>query len=85
MNADNINISEYDMQGQICPSCLLIALQKVNMMEKELRSGSHALHILTDSRHSTTTIPDAVRNMGYLVEVEKDPDEGFYRIKIFSA
>lgn len=74
------NIIEQDVRGQVCPSCLLITLRHVNEQKDHLRSGQAELHILTDSRYATTTIPNAVGNMGYAVEVQKE--QGNYRIVI---
>lgn len=74
------NIIEQDVRGQICPSCLLIALRHVNEQKDRIKSGQAELHILTDNRHATTTIPSAVGNMGYAVEVQKE--HGNYRVVI---
>ena len=74
------NIIEEDVRGQICPSCLLLALRHVNEQREHIKGGEVDFHILTDNRHSTTTIPNAVSNMGYSVEVVKE--EGYYRIII---
>lgn len=74
------NAVELDIRGQICPSCLLIALQEVNARQDALRDGTEVLNILTDSRHATNTIPAAVGNMGYQVSVDKDG--GFYIISV---
>lgn len=73
---------EYDIRGQMCPSCLLRALKEVNEVTPELKRGEMELHILTNHRQSTATIPDAVRNMGYEVEVIKEG--GDYRLIISS-
>jgi TusA-related sulfurtransferase len=72
---------EFDLRGQICPSCLLMSLNELNTYQQELKENGMELHILTDDRQATGTIPDAVKNMGYQVSVEKD--EGSYRIRIF--
>lgn len=69
-----------DIRGQICPSSLLITLREVNSLRERLRSGEASLSIKSDNRDSTTTIPDAVRNMGYAVSVSKH--EGYYLITI---
>lgn len=74
------SIIEQDVRGQICPSCLLIALRHVNEQKYRIQSGQADFHILTDNRHATTTIPNAVGNMGYAVEVQKE--QGYYRIVI---
>ncbi len=59
---------------------MIIALKKINMLEKELKQSSKELHILTDSRQSISTIPEAVRKMGYQFDIVKER-EG-YRICI---
>ncbi len=71
---------EFDIRGQICPSTLLTALREVNRHQAELRAGEAVLWIHTDNRQSTATIPEAIRNMGYLVEVTKE--RGHYCIVI---
>ena len=75
------NYFEFDLRGQICPSCLLMSLNEVNNHQRELRENKKELHILTDDRQATGTIPDAVKNMGYQVDIEKE--QGSYRIKIY--
>jgi TusA-related sulfurtransferase len=82
-NKENRRIVEYDIRGEMCPSCLLRALKEVNAHTSELKQGEVLLHILTDHRQSTATIPDAVKNMGYDVEITKE--QGGYRIVISSA
>ena len=74
-------IIEYDVRGQICPSCLLISLREVNKHHARIKEGKVEFRILSDNRQATTTIPNAVVNMGYKVEVEKT-DEGHYLITI---
>lgn len=76
-------IIEQDVRGQICPSCLLMALRELNDRQSAIKDGKAEFHILTDNRHSTTTIPNAVANMGYAVEVKKE--RGYYRIVISQA
>lgn len=76
------DIVEFDMRGQICPSCLLIALKQVNQSQDDIKNNNMELHILSDDRQSTSTIPEAIKNMGYDIDVVKE--QGWYRIKIFS-
>lgn len=83
MSAESIvseNIVELDVRGQICPSCMIIALKQVNLLEKELKHSSKELHILTDNRQLTSTIPEAVIKMGYQIGIARET-EG-YRIRI---
>ena len=71
---------EFDLRGQICPSTLLTALREVNRHKERLRLGELQLFFVTDNRTATATIPDAVRNMGYGVEISHD--DGTYRIGV---
>lgn len=71
---------EMDIRGQICPSCLLLALREVNQRHGQLLAGEVCLVVLTDNRDAVGTIPDAVSNMGFAAEVEKLV--GCYRITI---
>ncbi|MCU0971255.1 MAG: sulfurtransferase TusA family protein [Gammaproteobacteria bacterium] len=71
---------ELDVCGQLCPSTLLTALKAVNERQGELRNGEVSLRFKTDNRDSITTIPDAVRNMGYAVSIEKQ--QGHYVIEV---
>jgi len=71
---------QFDLRGQICPSTLLTALREVNRHRRDLRQGNLRLTIHTDNRDSTATIPEAMRNMGYRVTVEKK--EGHYLLHI---
>ena len=74
MTTESEDVLEIDIRGQICPSCLLIALKEVNAHSDALKEQGRTVQILTDSRHSTGTIPDSVRNMGYQAKVEKIED-----------
>ena len=80
MRQEGDEVVEYDISGQICPSCLLMTLKEVNARSRELRAGAVRLHVLTDSRQATNTIPGAVRNMGLAVAVQKR--DGRYTIVI---
>ena len=83
MNDENtMDIFEIDIRGQICPSCLLIALKEVNTRRERLSSGQETVHILTDNRQATNTIPQSVSNMGYKTSVAKM--DGYYRIEIYT-
>jgi len=77
-------VIEYDVRGQICPSCLLIALREVNRYQQQIKNGEVVFQILSDNRQSTATIPNAVLNMGYRVEVTKESG-GYYNISISSG
>jgi TusA-related sulfurtransferase len=80
MSTDTI---EVDIRGQVCPSCLLLTLREVNRHHAGLSTGQVRLVVLIDSRDATTTIPEAVRNMGFQAEVDKVED--CYRILIESS
>lgn len=80
MSDKKVELVEFDIRGQICPSTLLTALREINSHKRALKNGEVQLAIMTDNRDSTTTIPDSVRNMGYDVSIAKDQD--FYRILI---
>ncbi len=75
-------VKQMDIRGQVCPSTLLAALREINQQQESIRDGALILEILTDNRHATATVPDAVRNMGLTVKVEKV--EGSYLIRIQS-
>ena len=74
-------IIEMDIRGQICPSCLLLALKEVNDHIKQIKGGESEIRILSDDRHATVTIPDAVEKMGLETSVEKGG--GGFEIRIF--
>jgi len=63
---------EFDIRGQICPSCLLSVLREVNTHQNELSNGTLRLCVLSDNRDATATIPAAAEKMGYRVAVRKD-------------
>lgn len=71
---------ELDIRGQVCPSCLLLALREVNNHHAALSEGRVRLMVLIDSRDATGTIPAAVKNMGLVAQVEKVDD--YYRVGI---
>jgi len=82
MTEQNGHIHKLDICGQICPSCLLIALKEVNT-RRDMLLGGGALHIYTDSRQAINTIPGSVHNMGYQTKIVKS--EGLYCIEIQKA
>ena len=72
------NIIEIDMRGQVCPACLLVAMDHMNKNRAPLQSGAARLCIKTDNREATNTIPITAQNMGYSSKVEKK--DNFYEI-----
>jgi hypothetical protein len=74
---------ELEIYGQVCPSCLLLALKAVNTNAPALRRGEAEVVILTDDRQATTTIPDATTRMGFQSEVVRN--HAGYRIRIYAA
>ncbi|MCK9172827.1 sulfurtransferase TusA family protein [Desulfuromonas thiophila] len=68
-----MEIREFDICGQVCPSALLTALREVNRHRQALREGRLMLVLYLDAREATHTIPEAVGNMGYAVSVEPCP------------
>lgn len=71
---------DLDIRGQICPSCLLLALKELNRLSREIRAGDAEIVITTDDRQATSTIPAAAGRMGYAVDVHAL--DGAYRIRI---
>lgn len=67
----NTPTCEFDLRGQICPSTLLTALREINLRQSELKKRRVVLVFLTDNRHATVTVPQAVINMGLHCEVVK--------------
>lgn len=70
-----------DIRGQICPSCLLLTLKQVNENIEQLKQNEAVIRVLSDDRHASSTIPEAVEKMGLSTSVEKTA-EGF-EIRIF--
>ena len=68
---NNDKVITLDMRGQVCPACLLVAMDALNKQKTVLKSGARKLSILTDNREATTTIPTTANNMGYAVSVNK--------------
>jgi len=75
-----LNMIEFDICGQICPSTLLTALQKINEYSRQLSDGLVTLAFKTDNRDAITTIPESAANMGYTVTVTKK--EGYYLVDV---
>lgn len=78
-----MDIVEFDIRGQVCPSTLLIALKEMNEYIDRLRECSVILSFKTDNRDAVTTIPESAKNMGYETHVVKT--EGYYMIEISGA
>lgn len=71
-------VVDIDMRGQVCPACLLVAMDMMNKNRDVLKSGETILCIKTDNREATTTIPTTAKNMGYNVKVSKK--DTYYQI-----
>lgn len=76
-------IINLDILGQICPSCLLIALKELNTHAAAIRSGEVEIVVSTDDRQATATIPGTAERMGFRSEVSRS-DAG-YQIRIYSS
>jgi hypothetical protein len=75
-----LNVIEFGIRSQICPSTLLIALKEINNHCRELEEGTVKLIFFTDNRDALTTIPESVNNMGYSVNVSRN--ENCYSIEV---
>jgi hypothetical protein len=62
---------DIDMRGQVCPACLLVAMDTMNKHRPALQGGKVRLCIKTDNREAITTIPTTAQNMGYATRVTK--------------
>lgn len=71
---------ELDIFGQVCPSCLLLALNEMNVHGKGLKKGAAELLIRTDHRDATRTIPESAKAMGFDVEVRRV--DTYYEIRV---
>ena len=65
-----------DIRGQICPSCLLIALKEVTGHADKINDRLLSVLIVSDDRQATSTIPGAVHSMGFSTRVDKT-DAGY--------
>lgn len=70
-----------DIRGQLCPSCLLLTLKEVTNNASKLEAKDFTILVISDDRHATATIPDAVHNMGFTTTIEKTIQG--YQILIF--
>ena len=77
-NSAEQKVVDVDMRGQVCPACLLVAMDMMNKNRDVLKSGEIILCIKTDNREATTTIPTTAKNMGYNVKVNKK--DTYYQI-----
>ena len=75
------NTITMDIRGRIWPSCLLLTLKQVNENIELLKRCEAEIRVISDDRHATATIPDAVENMGLSTRVERT-EEGF-EIRIY--
>ncbi len=82
MKNEPADVVEFDIRGQICPSSLLITLREINTRQKLIKSGAQQIVILTDNRDATTTVPEALNNMGYVVSVEKKHNYYVIEVKV---
>ncbi len=82
MKNEPADVVEFDIRGQICPSSLLVTLREINTRQKLIKSGVQEIVILTDNRDATTTVPEALKNMGYGVSVEKKQNHYVIEVKV---
>ena len=80
MEGKQVELLEFDIRGQVCPSSLLTTLREINRHNAALKAGKLRLTVKTDARDATATIPQMVKNMGYAVSVVKQ--EGYYCIMV---
>lgn len=71
---------ELNIFGEVCPSCLLLALNEMNVHGKKLKKGAAELLISTDHRDATRTITESARAMGFEVDVKKI--DTYYEIRV---
>jgi len=71
---------ELNIFGQVCPSCLIVALNEMNVHDKNLKKGTAELVIRTDHRDATRTIPESARAMGFAVDVKRI--DTYYEIRV---
>lgn len=71
---------DFNILGQVCPACLLVALKEINENRDRLRRGETEIVIRTDHRDATRTIPDSAKAMGYDVDVRKI--KTYYEIRV---
>lgn len=76
-------IIELNILGQVCPSCLMVALNAINTYRDGLKTGKAEVLVRTDHRDATRTIPDSARAMGYEVDVRKIAS--YYEIRVRCA
>ena len=72
-----------DIRGQLCPSCLLLALKELNQHGAAIRAGSVEIVVTTDDRQATASIPATAERMGFRTEVVRL--DGSYRIRILGS
>lgn len=71
---------ELNIFGQVCPACLLLALNEMNVHGRRLKKGAAELLIRTDHRDATRTIPESARAMGFGVDVRRI--DSYYEIRV---
>jgi TusA-related sulfurtransferase len=71
---------ELNILGQVCPACLLVALNELNVQSNRLKKGTAELLIRTDHRDATRTIPESAKAMGFNVDVKKI--DSYYEIRV---
>lgn len=71
---------ELNILGQVCPACLLVALNELNVQSKQLKKGAAELVIRTDHRDATRTIPESAKAMGFNVDVKRI--DSYYEIRV---
>lgn len=74
---------DLDIRGQLCPSCLLLALKELNQHGAAIRAGSVEIVVTTDDRQATASIPATAERMGFRTEVVRL--DGSYRIRILGS
>jgi TusA-related sulfurtransferase len=68
MEPEVVNLN---LEGEICPYTLILALKKVKEIESDLRSGKKILKLIIDHPPAVDNFPGELQKRGFKTEFEK--------------
>ena len=67
----NKEIVKLNLEGEICPYTLILAIKKSEEIGNDLKTGRKILEVLVDHPPVTDNFPGEFQSRGYQVNIEK--------------
>ncbi|MFH1402363.1 MAG: sulfurtransferase TusA family protein [Patescibacteria group bacterium] len=64
-------IVELNLEGELCPYTLILAIKKSKEIADDLKAGKKILEVLVDHPPVIDNFPEEFKNRGYKVKIKK--------------